>query len=50
MVSKEMVDEFSKLYRARFGEDLSADEALAQATALLQLMKAIYQPIEKNSI
>jgi hypothetical protein len=48
MLSEEMVEKFRELYRARFGEDISKEEALAQGTALLNMMKVIYRPLPKG--
>ena len=48
MVSEEMVEKFRALYRAKFGKDISHEEALTQGTALLQLMKVIHRPLPKD--
>lgn len=48
MLSEEMVEKFRELYRVRFGEDISKEEALAQGTALLSMMKVIYRPLPKG--
>jgi len=48
MLSEKMVEKFRELYRARFGEDISKEEALAQGTALLNMMKTIYRPLPKR--
>lgn len=48
MISEEMVEKFRELYQVRFGENISKEEALAQGTALLNMMKVIYRPLPKG--
>jgi hypothetical protein len=48
MVSKEALQEFKKIWREQFGEEVSDAEALEQATKLLTLMNAVYRPIKKE--
>ncbi|XOB46629.1 MAG: hypothetical protein ACKKMV_00380 [Candidatus Nealsonbacteria bacterium] len=48
MISKEKLKEFKKIYKKRFGEYLSDQAALEKATKLLNLVKAIYQPMTQE--
>jgi hypothetical protein len=48
MVSDKALAEYKAIYKKQFGEDLSDQEALEQATKLLTLMKAVYRPIKKS--
>ena len=48
MISKEELKEFKKIYKKRFGENLSDQVALEKATKLLNLVKAVYQPMIKE--
>lgn len=48
MISKKSLDEFKAIYKSQFGEDISDQEALTQATKLLNLMKVIYRPLPKK--
>ncbi|MCB9798574.1 hypothetical protein H6758_02520 [Candidatus Nomurabacteria bacterium] len=48
MLSDEMVEKFRELYRKRYGEDISKEDALMQGTALLRMMKVIYRPLPKG--
>ena len=45
MLSKEDIGEFKKIYKEEFDEDLSGEKALELATAALNIMQAIYQPL-----
>ena len=48
MVSEKALQEFKKLWKEEFGEDISDDKALESATALLTMFDAIYRPIRKE--
>jgi len=48
MISKESLDEFKKIYKEEFGEEISNEEALEKAINLLNLFNAIYRPIKKD--
>ena len=48
MFSKEELKEFKKIYKERFGKNLSDQVALEKATKLLNLMRIIYQPMTKE--
>ena len=43
MISEERLEEFKKIYKKEFGEDLSDQIALERATKLLNLFRAVYQ-------
>ena len=49
MISKEQLDEFKKIYKKEFNKVISDQEALESATSLLNMIKAIYKPIPKDS-
>jgi len=42
MISRKSLEKFKKLYKERFKEELSDDEALRKATKLLNLYRAVY--------
>jgi Flp pilus assembly protein TadG len=42
------IKKFQELYKARFGMDISKDEALAKGTQLLRLMELVYKPMTKE--
>ncbi len=44
MLSREAVMEYQKIYREKFGKDISSAEAEIQGARLLRLMKLIYKP------
>lgn len=50
IISPEMFEEFKKLMREHVGEErfsqMSEQELLHSATSLLNLVKAVYRPIE----
>ncbi len=45
MISKELLDKFKTIYKNQFGEEISDQEALEQATKLLNMMRVIYRPL-----
>jgi hypothetical protein len=47
MVSEKALQEFKNIWREEFGEDISDEKALEEATALLTMFDAIYRPIPK---
>lgn len=47
MLSEESVEKFRELYRARFGEEISKDEAYERGTRLLNLVRLVYRPIPR---
>jgi hypothetical protein len=48
MISKEELKEFKKIYKKRFGKNLSNQIALERATKLLNLMRIIYRSMTKE--
>ena len=48
MISKEALEEFKQIWREEYGEEISDDFALKQATALLSVMDKVYRPIKKD--
>jgi hypothetical protein len=44
----ELLKEFKEIYSRRFGEKLSDQEALARASAVLDLFRAVYRPVPKH--
>ena len=48
MISKESLEEFKKIYKKRFGENLSDQVALEKATKLLNLVKTVYRPMTQE--
>lgn len=39
------IKKFQELYKARFGMDISKEEALAKGTQLVRLMELVYKPM-----
>lgn len=39
------IRKFQELYKARFGVDISKEEALAKGTQLVRLMELVYKPM-----
>lgn len=48
MISDEALQEFKKIWKEQFGEDISDEKAMDKGTALLTLMNVIYRPIKKE--
>jgi len=44
MISKQSLKIFKRLFKARFGEELTDKEALERATRLVGLFRAVYSP------
>lgn len=49
MISEKALKEYKAIYKKEYGVDLPDEEALEQATKLLNLMKIIYRPISKDN-
>ena len=49
-LTDEQISEFQRLYKNRFGEDVSREEAIAQGLDLISLMRAVYRPIKKSEV
>lgn len=48
MISKEALEEFKKIWREEKGTEISDEEAMEEATALLTIMNVTYRPIKKE--
>jgi hypothetical protein len=48
MVSEKALREFKRLWLEEFGEEITDEKALDEATALLTIFDAIYRPIKKE--
>ncbi len=48
MVGKDSLEEFKKIWREEFGEEISDDFALAVATSFLSGFSHVYRPIKKE--
>lgn len=48
MLPKEVAEEFKKIWREEFGEDISNEEATKHGINLLTLFNVIYRPIKKS--
>ena len=42
------IRKFQELYKARFGMDISKEEALAKGTQLVRLMELVYKPMSSE--
>lgn len=49
MLTKEQIEKYKAIYEKEFGEEISDEKAIEQGEALVQLMKAVYKPIKRNS-
>ncbi len=47
-ISKKDLDEFKRIFKQDYGEELSDEEAYRIACKLITLFKAIYRPIPKD--
>lgn len=47
-LSKEAIEDFKKIYKEEFGEEINNAEAQELGLNLLYLMKIIYPPTNKN--
>ena len=47
MLSKKAIDEFKKLYKEQYGEELNDFIASEAANRLIQMMNVVYRPIPK---
>lgn len=48
LLSDEKISKFQTLYKARFGAELSREEAAEQYMALIRLVQLTYRPITKK--
>ena len=47
MLSDEQITKFQKLYKNRFGKDISREDALEQGIKLIRLIEITYKPMKK---
>ncbi|MFA7654337.1 MAG: hypothetical protein WCX97_04900 [Candidatus Magasanikbacteria bacterium] len=50
MISKVALEEYKRIWKKQFNEEISDDKALESATKLLTLMEAIYKPITQKNL
>lgn len=48
MISEKALAEFKKIFKEEKGIELSDEEAMEEAIALLTLMNVVYRPIKKS--
>ena len=48
MFSDENITKYQEIYRKRFGNEITREEATRQGTNLLDLLKIIYRPIPRK--
>ena len=46
LLSDEQITKFKELFRARFGKDITAEEAREMGANLVQLVQLVYKPIQ----
>lgn len=47
-ITDEKIEEFRKIYKEEYGEEISREEAYERAVKLLQLMKIAYRPFRNK--
>ena len=48
VLSDQQITSFQRLYRERFGRELSREDAIEQGTKLVVLMRRIYRPMKND--
>ena len=48
MISEKALEEFKRIWREQFNEEVSDEKAIESATKLLTLMNAVYRPVKKE--
>lgn len=48
MICEKALEEFKKLYKEEFNEDISDEKAMDSAVSLLTMFDKIYRPIKKK--
>ena len=48
MLSDQQVEKFRKLYKNRFGKEISREEAYEKGAKLVRLMEIIYKPMTEQ--
>ena len=49
-LSDKDLDEFRRLYKRRFGKEISREEAREQGSSLLRMMKVVYKPVTQKQV
>ncbi|MEX2210026.1 MAG: hypothetical protein WD846_04045 [Patescibacteria group bacterium] len=49
-LTDEDIDGFRRIYKKRFGEDISREEAREEGSSLLRLMKVVYKPVTQEQV
>ena len=49
MLSNEEIAKFQQLYRNRFGEEITREEAIDKGEKLIRLIRAVYQPLSASN-
>lgn len=47
MLSDKAIEEYRRIYKKRYGKEISVKEAVEQGQNLINLFKVIYKPIPK---
>jgi hypothetical protein len=47
-LTNEQIEKFQQLYKQRFGEDISYEEAADRGLKLVRLVRLVYKPITKE--
>ncbi len=50
MLSDEQITKFQTLYKNRFGEEISREEAYEQGAKLIRLVKLVYKPMTEKDL
>lgn len=48
MLSDKQIEQFQKLYKRRFGKEISREEAVEQGVSLIRLVELIYRPMTEE--
>ncbi|OGZ08924.1 MAG: hypothetical protein A3D67_01520 [Candidatus Lloydbacteria bacterium RIFCSPHIGHO2_02_FULL_51_22] len=48
MLSDEQIRKFQDLYKARFGKEISREDAYEQGVKLMRLIQIVYKPMTKD--
>lgn len=49
-LTDEELDGFRRIYKKRFGKNITREEAREQGSSLLRLMKVVYQPVTQKQV
>ena len=49
-ISNEAIEEYQRIYKSEFGEDITFEEAKEQGNKLLRLFDIIYKPINVSNL